>query len=413
MLTSSALIRLLGFLAPVALPLVVVLVAVRYGSVIVGMAPQYAFIDTIYFYSAAVAFLEGVNPYTPGYEALGVERYGWRPPSFGAFYYPPTLLPLIAPLGLMEPPAAGFAVMATNAGLIIGALALSLWRLHEDSPYLDWRIAGAAAIFVAALICYPPLETIVYGHIKPIFLAAFALWFVGVSRGSTLLQAVGLTIMLLKPQLGIPLAGLAFLWAPWRGAAIAAGVATGVLYIIAAWQFGLFSFAFEFLANTARYTSDLSYNSAGRLIGVSMFLEAVGLPTGPFVTLTLCGVGVLVLRWIGPKDAFASGLAALAIGLLAAPTHLTDVVVLLPALVLVPTAGPVLPRLMIAVGLLGAGGIDWVTRGMLNDDAVSLGRAVFGTVCVTTVLAGLLLVMKERRPNRFQATRSRGASPAK
>ncbi|MEL7172760.1 MAG: hypothetical protein AAFN05_07340, partial [Pseudomonadota bacterium] len=140
-----------------------------------------------------------------------------------------------------------------------------------------------------------------------------------------------------------------------------------------------------------------------------------GVPTGPFATLLLCALGALMLYAVGPRDPFSTGLAALSVGILAAPTHLTDVVVLLPALILAPSAGPLLPRAMIAIGVLCAGGIDWFTVGQLHIESVSQARALVGTLAVMLVLAGLLMVMRETGGAEAdaQATRSAGSSPTK
>ncbi|MEL7174547.1 MAG: glycosyltransferase 87 family protein, partial [Pseudomonadota bacterium] len=297
----------------VALPLAVALAGLRLGLVIVDLAPRYAIVDFRYFYVAGVAVLDGLSVYGDAYIALGQQIYDGS--FLNAFFYSPTVLPLLAPLGLMAAGPASAAFMVVTASTIIASAAASGWILRHRPMLVDWRIVTAVAVVVGAGILRPSISTLFLGSGKFLMLAGLVLWMAGALRGAAGqgrhgwedwmglgLQSVGLAIVLMKPQYGVVLFLVCIVRPAWRLGAIGAVLVSALLYGVAALPHGLFGYAFDFLESVSAY-SGRPENSGEVLIGLYGIAGNLGVDGGVVMTLTLSVLAAAFLCWFLPEVA--------------------------------------------------------------------------------------------------------------
>lgn len=390
--------RLYFALAAVALPAACILALLRLGLVVEGMAPRFAIVDFRFFHTAAVAFGQGVSVYGEAYLALGQALYD---ASFEArFFYAPTILPLLSPLSLLPPEMASAAFMVADAVVTVGSLAGAAWLLHARLMAVDWRLAGAAMVVLGAAILTPSVTVLFLGNVKFLMLAGLVLWIAGALRGRLLAQAIGLTLLMMIPQLGLVLYLVALLTPAWRGGALGAAALSALLYVFAAWPHGLVEYAVAFVEAVSSYAVRPENDSA-RLIGLPFLLGHIGIGTGPLLTGALCllGAGLTVALLPARRDPYATALLSVAIGIAVAPGHLTNALLLMPGLALVLTAGPVLPRLLLGLALLVLGSVEHALPGFgAAAPATEVLRSWIATAGLAAALAGLGLLAREIVP---------------
>ncbi|MEL6768195.1 MAG: glycosyltransferase 87 family protein [Pseudomonadota bacterium] len=404
----AALVPLYRFCAVIALPVAIGLAAVRMGLIIDGMAPRYAIVDFRYFYVAGLAILDGVSAYGDAYVTLGQSVYD---SSFAnALFYSPSVLPLLAPLGLMSAGPASAAFMALTATTIILSIAVSGWNLRHRPMVLDWRLVTAAAVVVGACVLRPSISVLFLGNAKFLMLAGLVCWMAGALRlrgsppgswrddwASLLLQSVGLAVVLMKPQYGVVLFLVCVARAEWRAGAIGAVIVSGLLYTIAAIPHGLLTYGFDFLGSIAAY-SGRPENSDEVLIGLYALAAQTGFSGGVIMTLTLSVLAAALILWLlpGRVDPVATGLLCVALGIFVAPTHTTDTLLLVPALLLAGAAGPLWPRLLLVGAVLVLGLIDWALPPDLTLPAATLDlRMGLATLALFATAAALMALAKQ------------------
>ena len=184
------------------------------GDVRVGAA--WALTD---FYTAAYypvqAVLEGENPHNR-------DRFLARYPITDPYPpYAPTNLVLHLPFSLLAPGTAGSVYFVLNAlvTLMMAALAFRL----ADIPPTPARIVLVAAL---VLLSRPGHWTLLLGQ-GALFLTA-ATYYALLPGGSPLRSSLGLSVTLIKPTWGIPLAMLMLAWGRGRAVALAASIAVAL-----------------------------------------------------------------------------------------------------------------------------------------------------------------------------------------
>jgi hypothetical protein len=200
------------------------------------------------------------------------------------YLYPPFALPLTAPLAALGPWPSYVVAMVVPMVLTVGAV-VALCRAARARPH---QLAGAVGVSIGA---GPLFSTVVAGQLSALYLVAVAAWGAAWVRGRSAAGGAGLALAWVKPNLGAPLAALAWLQGDrsqrcglaWATGALAAG---GAVFGPAAWQ--------AFFTNVA--------TSAGRHGGT-------GVPTSKEVT---------VLAWLrlalGDGELTAAGVALWLVG---------------------------------------------------------------------------------------------------
>jgi hypothetical protein len=111
--------------------------------------------DFLAYHQAAVRLLEGQPLYDMSYATTG---------GFGLFYYPPTFVPFIVPLGLLSATTAVW----VWAGLLIAAFLLGVALLPVSRSVRWW-------ILLLAGLSWPFVYAVKLGQVGPILFLAFAI----------------------------------------------------------------------------------------------------------------------------------------------------------------------------------------------------------------------------------------------
>lgn len=310
-----------------------------------------------------------------GYHAA-LKRVFWEGTPFLNFSYPPTILPLIAPLALMPYPVA-FAVWS---GLGVAAAA---WVLRLGRGRFDGR--ASMLLLLSPAVCF----TLVIGQASAFF-AAMVVGGLYLRPNRPILAGVLFGLATVKPQLGVILA-IYLLWVrDFR--AIAAAVATAAALIgvslavwgVAPWQ--------GFVRVTLPYQADILANPRGffSLLEFSPFVAArfAGLePAGAWaVHLAAVGLGAgtgVVLARRGASTALTVTVLALGTVLVTPYALAYDLVLPATALVVWAIADDVrLPR-WAAVPVF----VFWITPPLMLLVGIPLVR--FGAIGVLPAVVAL------------------------
>lgn len=235
---------------------------------------------------------------------------GWIPEK--GFLYPLPLAYLLSPLGLLTPRTAyvawAFLSMLACAGAIF--VLVNAWDESRLKVF-------ALLLLIAAFLFAPMLETVGKGTIGGLLLLAAACAIEFSRRGKAFFGGVFFALLLLKPQLGVPILAIISLWMlvrrDWCGlAGIVAG--TLLLFLIGA-------------------TGDLQWVRKFMQVSGQKFGLAFGSqPTMFSMASLLCANGQSCALWVGSLLSFslaapviyillrkAKGLSALQVFSLAAP----------------------------------------------------------------------------------------------
>ncbi len=167
------------------------------------------------------------------------------------FAYPPFVLYLLAPLGVLGPVAAY--VACTVAGVLIVVATLVLLRRLLPAPPGEHL-----TVTFVALASAPWIATIIVGQLTPVYLFALVAGFLLLKRGRPVRGGLLLSLLLIKPNFGIVLAG-ALLWQR-RYRALGGFVSGSVALCVASLPLGIAIWS-EYLA-ASRFMVDALHNGA-------------------------------------------------------------------------------------------------------------------------------------------------------
>jgi len=306
-----------------------------------GTAPGY---DLRFFWAAGRLWLQGINPYAEGYDALAAQMItSGNVPELWA--YPPHFYPIAAFLGLFDLNVASWIWAAANVAMLIA----SAWLVARvaDAPGPAAQPIGALTTgldeaarrrrFCLLLFALAVLEgaaiTLVTGQASILAFFGVSLFAFGLARGVGSAAIAGLAIASLKPQIGAAFVLMALSFgAEGRRAVIGAVVVSA----LAAAPALILSIAapFEWLRNVGEYDVRFPRGSAAEaMTGVRVLIkDGFGLDIGT-MTATLAALGavgaVLALfatAWRAARDV-ETVVAAVSLTLVAlAPLHLYDLV---------------------------------------------------------------------------------------
>lgn len=220
--------------------------------------------------------------------------------GFVNFSYPPSVLPLLAPLGFL-PYGAAFAVWT------IGGLAALAWTVTVGTGRRDARTIALLLLSPIAVFC------LAFGQASTLF-ATMLVGGLTIRSRRPILAGVLFGLATIKPQLGAILP-FYLLWVrDWR--AIGAAALTAALLIGLSLMFWGTAPWREYIAVTMPYQADVVANP-GRYGSIAQ------LEFSPFVTLRMLGLSTTVAGGIHALLAVVGGLAALAAARRARSTSFT------------------------------------------------------------------------------------------
>ncbi|MBI1250513.1 MAG: DUF2029 domain-containing protein [Alphaproteobacteria bacterium] len=334
---------------------------------LVQTAPQPGY-DLRFFWTAGALWLQGENPYAPGYQAFG-ERMIEAGNVPELWVYPPNVFPLAAILGAGDLATASWLFAALNVVLLIAGCwlcvraasaalgndgALAAW-FSADSQTAPWRQFCALTFLMATLEGAAITITVGQCSILMFFGAAFMAF--GVTRARRWPAALGLAILCMKPQFGaaLALAALFFVRDGWR---IVAGAALiSCLFALPALIISPAS-PFEWLRNVAIYdeqfprASDALAMTGVRTLAQEAFGVDIGSTTALAIALAILAATLALVR--APLRAQGGEVLAIALAGAAmvafAPLHLYDLVVIAIAAAVLLRQARGAPLMLAALG---------------------------------------------------------------
>ncbi len=141
-------------LARTALPIVAVLVFGTFVGATVAVAGDTLGYDFLAYHQAATRLLEGQPVYDLGFEASG---------AFGLFYYPPTFVPIVLPLGWLS---ASTAIWVWT-GLLVAAFLIGVAVLPVSATVRWW-------IVLLAGLSWPFVYAVKLGQVGPLLFLCFS-----------------------------------------------------------------------------------------------------------------------------------------------------------------------------------------------------------------------------------------------
>lgn len=209
-------------------------------------------IDFRFFWLAGKAWSMGLDPYSPVYEQLGAAIL----PDGNKvihWFYPPQWWAVCRLLAMTDLSQALMVWRLASGAMVLGATAILVRCVVERPAELRWGLIGLACGF-AALI-EPTANLLALGQSSGVVYLCLTLFVAGILSRSRWLVGAALFLATFKPQVGAGLL-LATLFIPrYRGTALAALGAAGLLTLPHTAVFGPLSTIREFLGNLQQWSA--------------------------------------------------------------------------------------------------------------------------------------------------------------
>ncbi|MBI1394287.1 MAG: DUF2029 domain-containing protein [Alphaproteobacteria bacterium] len=180
-------------------------------------------IDFKYLWTAGTAWNQGLNPYQDEFRAIGASLFP-NANVIKSWVYPPNWWPVTAGLALLPHDVALAAWRTFGAACLVW----SAWLIYGVIRTLRANIGFGAFIIVFAYLALmqDTAITLALGQTSLIVALGAALFISGVARGANWRQILGLTILVLKPQLGFVVCAGFFMMPAFRRNILIAAVVT-------------------------------------------------------------------------------------------------------------------------------------------------------------------------------------------
>lgn len=251
--------------------------------------------DFRFLWVAAKMWSVGADPYSEAFFGFMQDTNPTGPPP-SSFFYPPTWWPLSIVLPTDDILLANWAfnfsciVMLLISVMIVGNATARLWGERAGIASVPWRIVffvqGVAFLALAAT------ETTAIhlssGQTTAVVVLGGALLLLGFHDHKAIWRIVGLVLLLLKPQIGLPYAAAYLANAPRRALRdlVPAGFITSLLAVPAIFNDPLA--LREFVTNASSYQGASIANHPAAMTGLRSAVHALsGLEIGNFVPLVV------------------------------------------------------------------------------------------------------------------------------
>ena len=363
--------------------------------------------DFKHFWLAGHAWLNGRSPYLPEHLDYGAELfYAFTNP----FFYPPAILPALSPLSALPMPAAARVLFLTNIILIL-FICGGLSKITACyAPRLDRRVIFFLLLFLLAIYIRPVMRVIIYGQVTIILCAAFMCFLHSVINKRSFLAAGALTLLLMKPQIGLGLLAYALCRKDLRIAGALAVFATGALSAAGLAVEKPVEAFFGYFNGVGMYASMPENNSAASG-GFGYLFGLWGIqPSSAAILAAVIAVPAVIAR----AQQTGSDLVAISLvmvwSIFAAPNHSTDFVLLAPILIFLFTQVGAALRIVLAA-IMAYIGRSWEITAFISH-MTGTDPAHTAAMGHTIALAGLLafLALMLRR-NTTYSPEPTAASP--
>ena len=363
--------------------------------------------DFRYLWVAGRTWVEGMNPYGSDFRAMGSAFISnGHVPTLWA--YPPSWWPIASALGLVRLETASWlwgylniALCFASSFLVVGAFR----RIHSGGsashPSRDFLIGAGTALallhFVGASVLEATTLVVVLGQTSLLIYFGLALLLYGIANGSRPMCAVGLSLVLLKPQIGLPFATIFFLYSGWSRRTLAWAIILTLVMAIPALIIDPLA-PLDMVRNTLRYDGVVKATLPQVTTGVRFALWYLsGIDAGGFIALMIAVLAAVVsslaLRRVHREEdefrfLWLCTTVATAITLALAPLHYYDFVIvacLLPAVLV--SAPPFASAALLGTALIVRADELGRMTGLYDRDI-----KIFEGTFVSTLGAALLLV---------------------
>lgn len=317
-------------------------------------------VDFKYFWLSGRLWLEGGSPYGPELETLG--KAAFPDIRINPFFYPPSWR-LISSLAALAPPETAETVWAA---LSVLAFALTAWLLAgvSSARYYalnHWRCFALYFAAIALLVNAVEIAVII-GQPTPFLALAAAALIWSIHTRNAFVAAIALTALFLKPQLSICV-GAGALFIPFLRLPLLAAVAA---------TFGLTAYGLavdqpvqafsDFLHNLSLYNA-YPENLPENMSGFNFITNALfgGWTASPFTLAllsgSLCCGACFILKKAGvdfddAETALTMVICFILAGTFIMPTHNSDLLVAVIAILLAPRIKTASMRVCYLVGAL-------------------------------------------------------------
>lgn len=294
--------------------------------------------DFAYLLVAGRMWAAGADPYGEAFPTAGI---GLLPPDAAAFFYPPNWWPIAVSIATLSDGTALTVWTLLNVA-VTGAAGVLLVR---SAARLQKQACGwwVCLFFICIFGSEETANALSLGQTSLIVLLGFALLVDGLTRRRWVTQSAGLTLLMLKPQIGLLFLLLALTRREYRQAAWAALIVTFVAclpILIAFGPIGTTKSALALLQNLSSYAQS-PWNWPNHSSGLPHLGALAGLYIPPVAGLLAAwGMAELIIRRAPQRDhesrVIAFWIVSLGALLSFAPLHFYDFVLCFSPLLLLP-----------------------------------------------------------------------------
>ncbi|MEO1724032.1 MAG: glycosyltransferase family 87 protein [Pseudomonadota bacterium] len=353
--------------------------------------------DLQYWWVAGQLWWSGLTPYDDANWLLGREQF---PNSFEhPFFYPPSTVPFLGVFALAEPAMASRLLLIFNLCMVLAAavfLALGAPRpMHLRTPL---RFALLAVLMGVGF--FPTLVATAFGGFQFVLLAGLLLWIAGARGGLAVPQAVGLILLMMKPQFGAPLALYCLIVPQFRLGAVIAGAGVGALFLIGGNGTGLVDLVSAWLSNVADYAR-YDVNRPERGAGLGWILGTLGYEPGVVGTaapLLLVSAAIAVFSPL--REPMTVSILIMILACFFWAGHQSDFVVFAPLFAVLFWRGDLKARLVLALALVPLSRGYEITAMMGGDAAEGALETLAGLQTLGLLLAFAVVLRLSFRVRR-------------
>jgi hypothetical protein len=360
--------------------------------------------DYQFIWLAGLMWADGIDPYTQAYHALAEEMFpDGRVPH--AWYYPPNWWPVATAMARLPFEASLEAWRILSSGALILSCILVTWAtvgLTSTRGFATFAALAAGASLFSATPIFLSL-----GQTSVALILGMALTLVALVRRSRVLAALGVVLLMLKPQLGLPVSIFLLMSPYWWPSLLAAAAATLAAAAPAVALPGLPGFLSAYLEIISGYDGHGPAHPANMTGLRTLVFAATGVSGASLVHIAVaCGAAAVLGALHARRDSGALLFAMVALLAFLVPLHLYDLTFLVMGLAFLPSLSSRDQRLVaiLCLPLIRANNLERVL-------GLSLEKTTFatGSFLASLALAGLALLGAAQGLHAARALLARGS----
>lgn len=381
--------------------------------------PDYYPVDFKYLWLAGRLWLEGGDPYGPEFIAFAREYF--PDGRINPFFYPPSWRVICSALALAPASVAAKIWALLSLGFIAGSCCAIALTVSAFSRRFSFFCVFALVFFAVSATAHSAEFSIVSGQTSPLILLGVAGLALSLFRPNGFLTAACLAVLMLKPQIGLPVAFAALLAPSLRLPALLAGGATALLAGYGLSVEAPFEAILHYKDNLSLYGT-LPENRPEHMSGLNFILHFAGLgQLSPIALLALACAAIGAAAFWKRRSAAGSPACsdtasfmalALASALFFMPTHNMDFLAATATLVLFLGGSR---ATIILAGVAAFFFMRSMSLAVVVEQTVQIEKTIivslFDTAAALLLLIGALRRLKEAE--RAQAPMARAAFGAK